>query len=223
MVIVDDGSTDSTQNVIKPYLSDKRITYFQLNKNKGVGFARNYGIKKVETSWVSILDSDNEYEVNALKCMTSAIESFPNIKLHKFAVNSFSGKKMGERPDKSTVISGIKEFKGKFKGESRTLFRKSLLMDTPYAENVMGAEGAVWKWIALKVKTLAYHPCIVEKYLEEGGDRLSLRSNNIERLYRVWAFDIKLLWRQYLKHDPIQLIIALFKMISYWSLWKIKK
>jgi len=223
LVIVDDGSTDSTQDVIKPYLSDKRIAYFRLNKNKGVGFARNYGIKKVETSWVSILDSDNEYEVDAVKCMTSAIESFPNIKLHKFAVNSFGGKKMGERPDKSIVISGIKDFKGEFKGESRSLFRKSLLIDIPYPESVMGAEGAVWKKIALKAKTLAYHPCIVEKYLEEGSDRLSLRSKNTERLYRVWAFDIKLLWGWYLKYDLIQLIIALFKMTSYWILWKIKK
>lgn len=221
--IIDDGSTDKTWEVIKPYLKDSRIKYFPLDNNQGVGFARNYGIKISNTEWIAILDSDNKYKKNAIKKMIIAIANYPDSKIHKFAVNSFDGKPMGERPKETTIISGMQYFKGKFKGESRTLFKKELLLETPFFENNLGAEGLLWKIISLKIGTIVYHSDVIERYYEEGDDRLSLRSKNTERLYKIWLLDIKLLWSNYIKYDITQLFSSTFKMISYWVILKIKK
>ena len=37
LIIIDDGSTDALKDVITDYLSDKRISFYQNNENKGLG------------------------------------------------------------------------------------------------------------------------------------------------------------------------------------------
>jgi len=59
LIIVDDHSEDETYYSIFPYLKDKRITYYYLNKNHGVSYARNYGIKKSSGEFIAFLDSDD--------------------------------------------------------------------------------------------------------------------------------------------------------------------
>lgn len=58
LIIVDDGSTDSTKDVISSYLSDKRIHYFY-QTHQGSSTARNFGIQNSSGDWIAYLDSDN--------------------------------------------------------------------------------------------------------------------------------------------------------------------
>ena len=48
-ILVNDGSTDSTEEIIKSY-KDKRIKYFK-NKNQGIGKTRNFGIDKATSEY----------------------------------------------------------------------------------------------------------------------------------------------------------------------------
>lgn len=58
-ILVNDGSTDDTENVAKFYFEkDIRFHYF-LNKNQGVCFARNFGIKRAKGDFVIFLDADD--------------------------------------------------------------------------------------------------------------------------------------------------------------------
>ena len=41
LIIVDDCSTDDTDEVVKPYLSDERIKYLKNEKNSGAAVSRN--------------------------------------------------------------------------------------------------------------------------------------------------------------------------------------
>ncbi len=59
LIIVDDHSKDETFFSIIPYLKDKRVSYFYLNKNFGVSFARNFGINKAKGEFIAFLDSDD--------------------------------------------------------------------------------------------------------------------------------------------------------------------
>jgi len=58
LIIVDDGSTDGTKELIQPFLSDQRIYYFQ-EENKGVSIARNNGVRISKGKYIAILDSDD--------------------------------------------------------------------------------------------------------------------------------------------------------------------
>lgn len=60
IILVNDGSTDSSEKIIKEY-KDKRIKYFK-NKNQGIGKTRNFGIEKASGKYIMFVDSDDYIE-----------------------------------------------------------------------------------------------------------------------------------------------------------------
>ena len=58
LLLVDDGSTDRSKEVITPYLKDERIKLYS-KKNGGVSSARNYGIYHSKGEYLCFLDSDD--------------------------------------------------------------------------------------------------------------------------------------------------------------------
>ena len=62
VIVVDDGSTDNTEEVIKEFQKkDERIKYVRHEKNKGGSAARNTGIKAAKGKYIAFLDSDDEW------------------------------------------------------------------------------------------------------------------------------------------------------------------
>ena len=58
IIIIDDGSKDSSHNVIKPYLNDNKIKYY-FQQNQGVAAARNFGIQKSSGNLIAFIDQDD--------------------------------------------------------------------------------------------------------------------------------------------------------------------
>lgn len=59
LIIVDDCSTDNTDDVVKNYLSDKRIKYLKNEQNSGAAVSRNRALREAKGQWISFLDSDD--------------------------------------------------------------------------------------------------------------------------------------------------------------------
>lgn len=73
IVIVDDGSTDNTYNVVKKIAnSDIRIKVFQ-KINGGVSSARNFGLKVANGRYAIFLDSDDWLEKNAVEYLMKLV------------------------------------------------------------------------------------------------------------------------------------------------------
>ncbi|MEJ2683892.1 MAG: glycosyltransferase family 2 protein [Candidatus Sulfobium sp.] len=58
LIIVDDGSTDDTVDVVKRFLRDRRVRYIYQD-NKGPSAARNAGIKAAAGEFIALLDADD--------------------------------------------------------------------------------------------------------------------------------------------------------------------
>ena len=76
-IVVDDGSTDGTKDWLVNSFPSIRYIY---QDNKGVSFARNRGIEVSKGSWVSFLDSDDEWIPTKLEEQESYIIENPETK-----------------------------------------------------------------------------------------------------------------------------------------------
>jgi glycosyltransferase involved in cell wall biosynthesis len=74
IIVVDDGSTDSTQQILKQYAGS--IKYYK-QKNQGAASARNLGIEKSKGDYIAFLDSDDSWFPEKLKKVIDSIEIKP--------------------------------------------------------------------------------------------------------------------------------------------------
>lgn len=59
LIVVDDGSTDNTIDIIKPYMGDRRLKYIKNDVQRGLSVSRNAGITNASGELVAFLDADD--------------------------------------------------------------------------------------------------------------------------------------------------------------------
>lgn len=68
LIIVDDCSSDDTNNIVQLYLSkDRRIFYHKLTSNSGAAIARNKGMNEAKGTFIAFLDSDDLWATEKLE------------------------------------------------------------------------------------------------------------------------------------------------------------
>ena len=72
-VIVDDGSTDGTEELIKSY-QDPRIRYFKLDQNSFYCYAANQGLDHCQGDYVAFMNSDDAWLPDKLEKQVSVME-----------------------------------------------------------------------------------------------------------------------------------------------------
>jgi glycosyltransferase involved in cell wall biosynthesis len=77
IIVVDDGSTDDTGEVVKSYGSKVRYIY---QPNAGDGPARNTGIAAAKGEWVAFLDHDDEWLPEKLEKQIKILKENPDLK-----------------------------------------------------------------------------------------------------------------------------------------------
>lgn len=78
LIVVDDGSTDDTQTLVRRCFSDRRLVYVY-QKNAGGSAARNLGRQKSHARYLLFLDSDDLLLPGALQAFWGMVESYPDI------------------------------------------------------------------------------------------------------------------------------------------------
>ena len=75
VIIVDDGSTDNTENIISNYISNQKINIsFIKQDHKGPGEARNLGMQKAQGKYYLFIDSDCIADKEWLSSYKSAVQ-----------------------------------------------------------------------------------------------------------------------------------------------------
>ena len=107
LIIVDDGSTDGSVDIVRS-VTDKRVRLYS-QKNAGVSAARNFGVKNAKADWVGFLDADDEYEPEFITEVVLFIEKNKEHSLSMVGANYYIGSKSCIAGD-INLKSGIYEY-----------------------------------------------------------------------------------------------------------------
>ena len=66
LIIVDDCSTDNTDEIVAPFLIDSRIRYLKNENNSGAAVSRNRALREAKGKWIAFLDSDDIWKSEKL-------------------------------------------------------------------------------------------------------------------------------------------------------------
>lgn len=91
IVIVNDGSTDRSLQIVQKYKEENKKIPIQLidKKNGGVSSARNLGMKAAQGDWIALLDSDDVWHMDKLQIMSKYFDSGFSLLAHNFTLKPF--------------------------------------------------------------------------------------------------------------------------------------
>ena len=72
VIVVNDGSSDDSVQLINDNFSDSRIRIIS-QENSGVSVARNKGVEEAKGDWIAFLDADDEWLPDYLSTLMNAL------------------------------------------------------------------------------------------------------------------------------------------------------
>jgi len=89
VIVVDDGSTDHTAEVLRPLAEQGKLKYIRQN-NKGASAARNRGIAEAKGNLIAFLDSDDLFDPSKLEIQVNYYQAHPEMGLIHSGFTKFS-------------------------------------------------------------------------------------------------------------------------------------
>lgn len=180
LIIVDDGSTDNTPEVVRSFLKDKRVRYCRWNKNRGYLAARNKCMDLAKGAYWTSLDHDDELAPEAFEVAVGRFAKVAplGVKMLWFNRIDFNTKKpAGSGLSKEGFIDFEDYLCGRMHGDYWSILDASLIRDkhNRFNEATHGTESILW--IGLHRKCKAYFfPEDLYIYHTESEGRISITS-----------------------------------------------
>ena len=127
IIIINDGSTDNSDQIIKEYITEKgkkeKINYY-VRENKGIAETRNFGIEKARGKYILFVDSDDYIDTRLIEKLQTYMER--EVDLIKFKLQRV--KQSGEVIEKVKgpvfeEVSGQEAF--------NKMYSEDVLLDSP--------------------------------------------------------------------------------------------
>ncbi len=211
-LIVDDGSSDDTEEVIRSLADEKKIQirYFkQVNKGKHIAF--NYGVQEAKGTLFWCVDSDDFIADDAIEWLHNkyqeikGFDDFVGISGEKY---DYDSKPVANKPPFEQIDSNALDviFRYRILGDLSEVFRTEILKQYPFPETPgekFCAESLVWNRIAQKYKIRYYFNKAIYycEYLKDGLSahsiklRLAAPTNTLTLYAELSTYDIPFFYK----------------------------
>jgi glycosyltransferase involved in cell wall biosynthesis len=200
-LIIDDGSTDNTKEIIENYKKEGKlnIQYFY-KENGGKHTAINFGLEKAQSDIFFLLDSDDFLEKSATKVVAEkwdVIRNTPSL-CGIVGLSKFLNKEVRTDafPEDDWVVSFTDiYFKYKILGDKPVAFKTSVMKQFPFPENQgihFVFEAVSWHEMAKKYNVLAVNDLLQYKeYTEDGITRNAYKKDYVKGLAFSFFYLVK--------------------------------
>ncbi len=101
IIVVDDGSTDTSGEIAKGYANG--LTRYVYQPNAGMGAARNRGVESARGTLLAFLDSDDLWVPEKLALQVATLKSAPELDMVFAQVTQFYSPELAPSPEKSAI------------------------------------------------------------------------------------------------------------------------
>lgn len=198
VVIVNDGSTDRSAEIVKD-IDDSRIRMIE-QENGGPSKARNTGVKNANGEWIVFLDADDEFLPGALSFFNSFVTCNSNVDFLtcSYYVHTKEGNKIPHNM-KDEFVKDNYMYAYFYRFHTRTgiaVYRKQLVLDNPFDERIRRYEDFdVWyrMYRSARVYTSSKYVLIEnQKYCEASNTRKDISEDFLGHL----SFKKKSFWEK---------------------------
>ena len=145
IILVNDGSTDNTENICLKYkkLYINNIFYYKI-QHSGVSKARNVGLKFAKGLYINFLDSDDKWDYKAFKYIYLFFFFYKNIDIVSGRMKYFETKSTYHFLDykfkTSRVVNLTEDYSYIQLSSSSSFFRKKSIKDNKFEESIVIGE-----------------------------------------------------------------------------------
>ena len=186
LIIVDDCSTDNTDEIVSAFFTDARIHYIKNEKNSGAAISRNHALREAKGKWIAFLDSDDLWHPEKLERQIK----FMCEKGYKFTYTDYSIQLNGNW---LAYIYYGPNVVGKWKMKNYCYFSTITVMyDREYVGLVQiesvrkNNDYAMWLKIIEKAKCYRFPECLSAYIKHEGSISSGSKWKLIKHHYIMW-------------------------------------
>ena len=153
IILVNDGSTDKSPEIINSYLKDKRIKLFN-KENGGQASARNMGLTKATSDYIMFIDSDDYVELDMCEKLYEIISKGYNIVCTDYYITNGKDKYSKILDNKLSGEITVKEYIFSGAGPCNKIYETAFLKNN----NFKFPEGIIYEDLAIIPALAKYGP-----------------------------------------------------------------
>lgn len=139
-VIVDDGSTDKTGEIIREYAQKHpHVKPVCFKENRGTNAGRNAAVKAATGEYILLLDSDDEMMPGALQTIVSTIKENPEYGYFMFGCDHRTDQ--NKKFDKECIFTLRDFLDGTAEGDFIHAMKREIMLNNPFNEEIRIYEG----------------------------------------------------------------------------------